>query len=231
VTFADGTEIEVVIGTSAHIQQATIDRICEIVDAAYSGVGKHKRVDQYDAVDRLEMGDAGPQANRVLHLAYKGQELVGCASSTFSPGWTPDGCGHWGLLAVDPAHQKSGVATALVVAAERRLATVCAGVQIEYQYTEGEEFSQRLRDWYEGKLKFQGGRHDLQPGQTIFRRCRKSIPAIEQQRGHFRRLQEIEKWLKLQLEEVTMAEQAKSEEEAKIQTSGQAASKGYPVST
>ena len=32
----------------------------------------------------------------------------------------------------------------------------------------------RLRDWYEGKLKFQGARHDLQPGQTIFRRCRKS---------------------------------------------------------
>ena len=32
----------------------------------------------------------------------------------------------------------------------------------------------RLRDWYEGKLKFQGGCLDLQPGQTIFRRCRKS---------------------------------------------------------
>ena len=93
----------------------------------------------------LEMGDAGPQANRVLHLAFKDRELVGCASSTFSPGWTPDGCGHWGLLAVHPDHQKSGVATALVIAAERRLATICGGVQIEYQYTEGDDFSRRLR--------------------------------------------------------------------------------------
>ena len=92
------------------------------------------------------MGDAGPQANRVLHLAFKGDELVGCASSTFSPGWTPDGCGHWGLLAVDPAHQNSGVATALVIAAERRLATISAAIQIEYQYTEGDSFSQR--PWY-----------------------------------------------------------------------------------
>ena len=91
----------------------------------------------------LEMGDAGPQANRVLHLAFKGDDLVGCASSTFSPGWTPEGCGHWGLLAVDPSHQNSGVATALVIAAERRLATTSAGIQIEYQYTEGDSFSQR----------------------------------------------------------------------------------------
>lgn len=202
VKFEDGHEIEVIVGTSEHIQQSLIESICRIVDAAYSGVGKHKRLDQYDAVDRLEMGDAGPQANRVLHLAFKDRELVGCASSTFSPGWTPDGCGHWGLLAVHPDHQKSGVATALVIAAERRLATICGGVQIEYQYTEGDDFSRRLRDWYEGKLKFQGGCLDLEPGQTIFRRCRKSIPAEEQQRGHFRRLEEIEKWLQLQLKEM-----------------------------
>ena len=45
---------------------------------------------------------------------------------------------------VDPEHQNTGVATALVVAAERRLATVCAGIQIEYQYTEGDDFSRRL---------------------------------------------------------------------------------------
>lgn len=188
VQFADGREIKVIIGTSEHIQEPLIQRICRIVDEAYTKVGKHKRVDRYDAVDRssvlfsigsrvflwtgrififsieklgvgwgwnlspnflissqpgLEMGDAGPQANRVLHLAFKGDELVGCASSTFSPGWTPEGCGHWGLLAVDPSHQNSGVATALVIAAERRLATTSAGIQIEYQYTEGDSFSQR----------------------------------------------------------------------------------------
>ncbi|CAJ1329035.1 unnamed protein product, partial [Effrenium voratum] len=140
VKFSD-REIKVVIGTSEHIQQPLVDQICHIVDAAYSKVGKHKRVDRYDAVDRLEMGDAGPQANRVLHLAFLGEVLVGCASSTFSPGWTPEGCGHWGLLAVHPDYQNSKVATALVIAAERRLATISAAVQIEYQYTEGEDFS------------------------------------------------------------------------------------------
>ena len=52
VTFADGREIKVIIGTSQHIQQPLVDQICRIVDEAYSKVGKHKRVDRYDAVDR-----------------------------------------------------------------------------------------------------------------------------------------------------------------------------------
>lgn len=51
VKFSD-REIKVVIGTSEHIQQPLVDQICHIVDAAYSKVGKHKRVDRYDAVDR-----------------------------------------------------------------------------------------------------------------------------------------------------------------------------------
>eukprot|EP00434_Breviolum_minutum_P030322 symbB.v1.2.026821.t1/scaffold2709.1/size72633/4 len=200
VQFADGREIKVIIGTSEHIQEPLIQRICRIVDEAYTKVGKHKRVDRYDAVDRLEMGDAGPQANRVLHLAFKGDELVGCASSTFSPGWTPEGCGHWGLLAVDPSHQNSGVATALVIAAERRLATTSAGIQIEYQYTEGDSFSQRLRKWYEEKLGFAGDQYPLRPGQTVFRRCRKRISESEQQKGHLRRLEEIENWLRSEID-------------------------------
>lgn len=199
VTFADGREIKVIIGTSEHIQEPLVDQICRIVDEAYSKVGKHKRVDRYDAVDRLEMGDAGPQANRVLHLAFKGDELVGCASSTFSPGWTPEGCGHWGLLAVDPSHQNSGVATALVIAAERRLATISGAIQIEFQYTEGDAFSQRLRKWYEEKLGFAGDHYPLRPGQTVFRRCRKRISESDQQKGHLRRLEEIENWLKSEL--------------------------------
>lgn len=52
VTFADGREIKVIIGTSEHIQEPLVDQICRIVDEAYSKVGKHKRVDRYDAVDR-----------------------------------------------------------------------------------------------------------------------------------------------------------------------------------
>ena len=64
------------------------------------GATKYERVDEDDVENRLEMGDAGARANRVLHLATRGGSLVGCCSSTFQPGWTPEGCGHWGLLVV-----------------------------------------------------------------------------------------------------------------------------------
>lgn len=53
VKFADGKEIKVIVGTSEHIQQPLVDRICHVVHEAYSKVGKHKRVDRYDAVDRF----------------------------------------------------------------------------------------------------------------------------------------------------------------------------------
>ena len=55
VTFADEKtprEIKVIVGTSEHIQEPLINRICRIVDEAYTKVGKHKRLDRYDAVDR-----------------------------------------------------------------------------------------------------------------------------------------------------------------------------------
>jgi len=195
-------DVVVIIGTSDHARiPGHVERISQIVDAAYTGAGKHKRVSTYDAMDRLEMGDAGPRANRVLHLAYKGEALVGCASSTFSPGWTPEGCGHWGLLAVDPEYQGAGVATALVIAAERRLAQVSEAVQIEYEYTEGEDFSRRLMSWYESKLGFDGGPRPRHPGQRSFRRCFKDIPEDAQRRGQRRRLQEIRTWLAEQIAE------------------------------
>lgn len=198
---ATSSEVLVLIGTSKDAEvPGRVERISDIVNSAYSAVGKRKRMDRYDVMHRLEMGDDGVQANRVLHMAYKGDELVGCASSTFSPGWTDEGCGHWGLLAVDPAHQSGGVATALVLAAERRLATNCEAVQIEYQHTEGEEFSQRLMRWYEDKLGFDGGpRRQQRPGTTTFRHCVKYIPDEEQQRGRQRRLKEFHTWLKKQL--------------------------------
>eukprot|EP00966_Prymnesium_polylepis_P148247 3424522-Prymnesium_polylepis.1 len=94
------------------------------------------------------MGDPGPRANRVLHLAFRGERLVGCCSSTFQPPWTPEGCGHWGLVVVRLEAQGTGVASALVHAAEARLAGCCARVQIEYEYTKGEEYSERLLEWY-----------------------------------------------------------------------------------
>eukprot|EP00929_Paragymnodinium_shiwhaense_P015718 TRINITY_DN123814_c0_g1_i1.p1 TRINITY_DN123814_c0_g1~~TRINITY_DN123814_c0_g1_i1.p1 ORF type:complete len:326 (-),score=76.53 TRINITY_DN123814_c0_g1_i1:74-1051(-) len=197
----DRGEIEVIVGTSEHAQMAgLIERISSMVAAAYSGKKKHKRLGRHDVVHRLQMGDAGAQANRVLHLAFKAGELVGCASSTFQPGWTDEGMGHWGLLAVDPAHQGAGVATALVLAAERRLATACDSIQIEYEHTEGEEFSARLEAWYEGKLGFhcsRGGRR--QRGVTTFRCCHKAIQEVEQDRGKRRRLEDIQDWLQQKL--------------------------------
>lgn len=196
-----GGEVLVIIGTSKHAEKpGMIDRICTIVDDAYSGVGKHKRVDEYDARHRLQMGDAGPAANRVLHLAFRNGELAGCASSTFDPGWTPEGCGHWGLLAVDPAHQGRGIATALVLACERRLATVSEAIQIEYQYFAGDEFSKRLHAWYEQKLGFDGGGPPPRRG-SCFRRCLKDIPEAQQRLGQRRRLLEIRGWLQEQLQE------------------------------
>ena len=57
---------------------------------------------------------------------------------------------------MDPKAQGSGVASALIVAAETRLMQGgCTQVQIEYEYTSGHAHSQRLEDWYEGKLGFE----------------------------------------------------------------------------
>mmetsp|Transcript_68315 Transcript_68315/g.142801 ORF Transcript_68315/g.142801 Transcript_68315/m.142801 type:complete len:397 (+) Transcript_68315:103-1293(+) len=213
-TAAERPEITVVIGTSEHSKvPGLIERIIKIVNAAYSSVGKHKRLDRYDAIDRLRMGDAGIRANRVLHLAYIGEELVGCASSTYSTGWMEEGYGHWGLLAVDPAHQGSGAATALVLAAERRLAMDSEGVGMEYQYTCGDPFSERLLKWYEDRLGFYGGPRPTRVGSCSFRHCRKEIPEDVQQRGRKRRLQEIRLWLRSQIEEIEALEKEDEPEE------------------
>ena len=60
----------------------------------------------------------------MLHVATSlDGRVVGCCSSTLFTPWCEPGCGHWGLLAVGVSHQNGGVATALVEAAERRLAT------------------------------------------------------------------------------------------------------------
>jgi len=105
---------------------------------------------------RLAKGDAGRNANRVLHVALRDERVVGCCSSTLHVGWGAGG-GHWGALAVDPAAQGTGVATALVAAAEQRLLDHgCTSVQIEYHYHPGDADSERLRGWYEGKLGFKG---------------------------------------------------------------------------
>jgi len=162
------------------------------------------------------MGDSGIGfSNRVLLLAYKGESLVGCVSSTYSPPWTPEGCGHWGLLVVHTAHQGKGVAKALVFAAERRVAGACERIQIEYDH-HGDEYGDRLQAWYEDKLGFEvesGGRS--RRGGS-FRRCRKTIPALERAIGRWQRMRQINAYL---TGEIERAEAREAKRAAKRQAS------------
>mmetsp|Transcript_26120 Transcript_26120/g.54858 ORF Transcript_26120/g.54858 Transcript_26120/m.54858 type:complete len:185 (+) Transcript_26120:227-781(+) len=177
--------IRVVIGTSCeHAHLAA--HIADMVNDAYG----HYRLSTGEVAHRLACGELR-NANRVLHLAFCGDTLVGCMSSTIQPGFTPYGCGHWGLLAVDKAVQGTGVASALVAAGEQRLRQAgCQRVQIEYEYSHGHAFSDRLRDWYEGKLGFKNtgfwvtnrliGLLIGHRPSTEFRRCRKELVSAAQ---------------------------------------------------
>ena len=197
----EGSSIQVVIGTSemAARDPTLIGKITQMINSAYFLGNKellpptattYTRVDDDDVENRLAMGDAGARANRVLHLAFRQGALVGAMSSTFQPGWTPEGCGHWGLLVVAPDAQGSGVASALVAAAERRLAGACQRVQIEYEYTRGHVHSEKLMAMYESKMGFscslpmprrrrRGGNEadeSEEPPETQFRKCHKMLP-------------------------------------------------------
>eukprot|EP00933_Yihiella_yeosuensis_P046104 TRINITY_DN41578_c0_g1_i1.p1 TRINITY_DN41578_c0_g1~~TRINITY_DN41578_c0_g1_i1.p1 ORF type:complete len:149 (-),score=19.70 TRINITY_DN41578_c0_g1_i1:30-476(-) len=109
-------------------------------------------------------------------------------SSTFQPPWTESGCGHWGLLVVDTANQGQGIATALVSAAESRLASACHEIQIEYEYTPEHEYSERLKKWYEGKCGFKCVRGHSRGAGTQFRKCRKPVPPELARLGRLQRL-------------------------------------------
>ena len=118
----------VVVGTTALAREEFVHEVCGMVNESYGCY----RLSPREVVHRLAMGDAGDDANRVLHLAWRSGELVGCCSSTCAVGWAPRGCGHWGLLVVAKRAQRSGVASALVAAAEARLRDEGLGhVQIE----------------------------------------------------------------------------------------------------
>ena len=58
--------------------------------------GVYERTSVGDVMNRLQMGDDGARANRVLHLAWRRGECVGVCSSTYQPPWCQEGCGHWG---------------------------------------------------------------------------------------------------------------------------------------
>lgn len=199
------SDIKVIVGTSQLAQDlAIVNRILHMVNRAYSEANKdlmapgeqYQRLSLRDVLGRLEMGDAGARANRVLHIAHRGEaptaeSIVGCMSSTIQPPWTEEGCGHWGLVVVDVDCQGQGVASAMIAEAERRLAGACDEIQIEYEYTPGQAHSERLMSWYEGRCGFEcrtGYRRG--PG-TQFRKCRKPIPPELARAGKIARLKAI----------------------------------------
>ena len=111
---ASAGELVVKIGTSA-LSGSFARELANVVNRAYG----YRRVSESEIVRRLSRGDGA--RNRVLHVAMRNGAIVGCCSSTLHTPWTGPGCGHWGLLAVDPEAQGTGVATALVAAAEQRV--------------------------------------------------------------------------------------------------------------
>eukprot|EP00434_Breviolum_minutum_P016305 symbB.v1.2.014367.t1/scaffold1022.1/size143637/5 len=160
--------VDVEIGSSR--SRATPRQVATLCNKAYG----YRRLSESEARSRLAMGD-DEGANRVLHLAYRNGKLLGCCSSTLQPPWTPRNCGHWGLLSVHPDAQGTGVASALIAAAERRLLdSGCCSIQIEYEFTAGDPDSLRLLEWYEGKCGFKSGSGPPRRG-SEFRCCRKKL--------------------------------------------------------
>ena len=198
---ADPDRVVVTIGTTAEAQRdPTLARhITTMVNTSYTQSlaaqlppgGVYERTSVGDVMNRLQMGDDGARANRVLHLAWRRGECVGVCSSTYQPPWCQEGCGHWGLVVAHVDHQGTGVASALVRAAEARLAGACQMIQIEYEYTPGDDNSERLYAWYEQRCGFtcaRGPPHARPDGGAQFRKCHKSVPEAAQRAAKRRRL-------------------------------------------
>lgn len=187
-------DVSVVIGSSALAAKmpGLADRLTAIIVGAYEAAGSEgpRMLDMQPVSERLAFGDRrASRSNRVLHVALRGGEAVGCISSSFHTLWTEVGIGHWGLLAVDVAAQGTGVGSALVAAAERRIAEECQLVHIEYDFTPGDPHTERLRAWYEARsYRRLGGRRSPGPPGSEFCFCRRPLSEEELRHGRARRL-------------------------------------------
>jgi len=171
-TDSSPVDLQVVIGTSEMLAKD---------DTLVRRIANFSEKWEGEIRQRMAMGDVGDKrANRLMHIALLNGVAVGwCSSSTAGYG----GDGHWGALAVDPSSQGRGVASALVKAAEKRLINAgCRSVQIEYRFTIGNPDKERLYNWYEGKLGFDGG-----PRRSGFRCCHKALSAKTFEAQHARR--------------------------------------------
>jgi ribosomal protein S18 acetylase RimI-like enzyme len=154
---AAAKDTKIIVGTSklTTLNPNLIAQVVTLFNDAYSRSAAKNRLSPKEVAYRLKLsGDGSTRANRVLLLAFKGDNLVGCVSSTFQTPWSKEGWGHWGMLAVSTEAQGQGIASLLVAAAERRLAEECMKVQIEYNYRADHAPSAHLEAWYERTLGF-----------------------------------------------------------------------------
>jgi len=202
--------VRVVVGTSAlaNEHRGLEERLTDMIHKSYGAVGGTgpRMLEMQPVSVRLQMGDSGVRNNRVLHVAFRAGEVVGCISSSFRTTWTEPGVGHWGLLVVDLAAQGTGVASALVQAAERRIAEECHAIHIEYDFIAGEDHSTRLRAWYE-KIGYKqlGARPKPGPKGSEFAFCRKRFTKEQKQLGKTMRLRAEKHEIRSELLEVENA--------------------------
>ena len=156
--------VDVTLGPTLEQTKENAITLAALINAAYG----YRRVSESEMMHRIRT-----DRNRALHVArHDDGQIVGCCSSTLHVPWCGPGCGHWGLLAVLPDAQGTGVASALVAHAETRLSNAgMSKVQMEYSYHCGEPQSERMMAWYEGSLGFTGPASR----RSGFRVCRKRL--------------------------------------------------------
>eukprot|EP00747_Dinoflagellata_sp_TGD_P192994 gnl/TRDRNA2_/TRDRNA2_58603_c0_seq1.p1 gnl/TRDRNA2_/TRDRNA2_58603_c0~~gnl/TRDRNA2_/TRDRNA2_58603_c0_seq1.p1 ORF type:complete len:383 (+),score=69.74 gnl/TRDRNA2_/TRDRNA2_58603_c0_seq1:40-1188(+) len=138
------------------------------------------------------IGVQGLQRERsFILLAYKDSELVACCSVTREAMETMSmGIGSLDKFAVKRSHEGTGVGSALMSEAEMLLAEYgCKHVHTTYLYKLEDEYSDRVRNWLEGKLAFKcHGTGPLGEG-CVFRQAVREIPANVQEAGLRRHLE------------------------------------------